>query len=429
MESLDKSIRRYSNNSMIHYSELYHFLHLCDNDFEQKNFNTQSFCGNNQYQPVLYYPTSVFQNPYTNFSSINPPPPPMPKLKRESLISSGFNLSPLQIPENIFSPRLAPSPVKEKKTIDVSINQFADLLTLLDEHPYEANYDYNIDLKSLHKIKTELHELHNMIGLTEFKEEILNQLLYFAQDLHVGKNSDFMHTVLCGPPGTGKTEVAMILGKMYSKLGILKKGVFKKVCRNDLIAGYLGQTALKTKKVIEECLGGCLFIDEAYSLANDFEGDTYSKECIDVLCEALSAHKEELMVIIAGYKDNLENTFFKANKGMKSRFIWNFEIDHYNGKELSLIFEKKVRENDWNLGIDEKIFVDWMEKHKKDFVHYGRDMEQLFSYSKIVHGRRLYGNNNAQRKTITMNDIEKGYTKFLENNVNNVKAPPMGMYL
>jgi len=156
--------------------------------------------------------------------------------------------------------------------------------------------------------------LDAMVGLKKFKEEILNQLLYFAQNLHVGKHSDFMHTVLCGPPGTGKTEVAMILGKMYSKLGILKNQVFKKVCRNDLVAGYLGQTALKTKKVIDECLGGCLFIDEAYALANDYNGDSYSKECIDVLCEALSAHKEDLMVIIAGYKDELEHTFSKQIK-------------------------------------------------------------------------------------------------------------------
>jgi len=209
----------------------------------------------------------------------------------------------------------------------------------------------------------------------------------------------------------------------------LKNQVFKKVCRNDLVAGYLGQTALKTKKVIDECLGGCLFIDEAYALANDYNGDSYSKECIDVLCEALSAHKEDLMVIIAGYKDELEHTFFQANKGMKSRFIWKFELDHYNGKELVAIFEKKVKENNWNLGIEQNIFVSWMEKHKKVFVHYGRDMEQLFSYSKIVHGRRIYGNSEAQKKTISLEDLEKGLAKFQENNVQNERRPPMGMYL
>jgi Holliday junction resolvasome RuvABC ATP-dependent DNA helicase subunit len=92
------------------------------------------------------------------------------------------------------------------------------------------------------------------------------------QELHItNKESDFKHTVLYGPPGTGKTEIAKIIGTMYSKIGILKNNVFKKVTRNDMVAGYLGQTAIKTKKVIDECLGGVLFIDEAYSLANNYQ--------------------------------------------------------------------------------------------------------------------------------------------------------------
>jgi hypothetical protein len=101
---------------------------------------------------------------------------------------------------------------------------------------------------------------------------------------------------------------------MYSKVGILKKDIFKKVTRTDLIAGYLGQTALKTSKVIADSIGGCLFIDEAYSLADN---DIYSKECIDTLCEALSDHKDDLMVIIAGYENELDATFFKANSGLR----------------------------------------------------------------------------------------------------------------
>jgi SpoVK/Ycf46/Vps4 family AAA+-type ATPase len=427
MESLDKIITRYQKLPTLHYSELCYLLHTCDKDFQERKFNDPSFSGNDQYQPMLYYPSSIFQQTNTFVPIFTPvhvplvPPPPM--LKHESQKTFQDNIPSLKIPEKV------PLSIIRKKDICVSIDTFQDLLILLEKHPYEPKYEYNIDLQALHKIKTELHALNEMVGLKKFKEEILDQLLYFAQRLHVGKNSDFMHTVLCGPPGTGKTEVAIILGKMYSKLGILKNQVFKKVCRNDLVAGYLGQTALKTKKVIDECLGGCLFIDEAYALANDYNGDSYSKECIDVLCEALSAHKEDLMVIIAGYKDNLENTFFQANKGMKSRFIWKFELDHYNGKELVAIFEKKVRENNWNLGIDEKVFVSWMEKHKKVFVHYGRDMEQLFSYSKIVHGRRIYGNDEAQKKTILLEDLEKGLAKFRENNVQNERRPPMGMYL
>ena len=137
-------------------------------------------------------------------------------------------------------------------------------------------------------------------------------LAELVQELHKNKNDsgvtgDFMHTVIYGPPGTGKTEIAKMMGKIYSKIGILNKGTFKKVTRSDLIAGYLGQTAMKTRDVIKEALGGVLFIDEAYALGNTDKKDIFSKECIDTLCEGLSDNKENLMVIIAGYETELND--------------------------------------------------------------------------------------------------------------------------
>ena len=189
--------------------------------------------------------------------------------------------------------------LKKKIIIDTNINTIGDLLDIIDKNPFDKECEYNIDLKSLHNIQFELNKLNNMIGMTDLKKTILYQLLYFIQRLHESKHtSDFKHTVIYGPPGTGKTEIAEIIGTLYSKLGILKKNVFKKVTRSDMIAGYLGQTAIKTKNVIEDSLGGVLFIDEAYSLAPDSSdnNDSYSKECLDTLCEALSNHKQNLMV-------------------------------------------------------------------------------------------------------------------------------------
>jgi len=155
-------------------------------------------------------------------------------------------------------------------TIETEINNIDDILKLINTHKLEPQFKYNINMKALHDIKEPLEELNNMIGMNELKINIVDQILYFVQELHKNKNScgDFMHTVIYGPPGTGKTEIAKIMGKIYSKIGLLNKGTFKKVTRSDLIAGYLGQTALKTKDVINEALGGVLFIDEAYSLGN-----------------------------------------------------------------------------------------------------------------------------------------------------------------
>jgi SpoVK/Ycf46/Vps4 family AAA+-type ATPase len=319
----------------------------------------------------------------------------------------------------LFKPIVVP---KTKKTIDVSVNTISDVLDIIQQHEYEETVEYNIDLKSLHNIKVELTTLNDMVGLESMKQSILNQLLYFIQELHIGKDtSDFKHTVFYGPPGTGKTEIAKIIGKMYSKMGILKNNTFKKVTRNDLIAGYLGQTAIKTKKVIEECLGGVLFIDEAYSLASSNENDSYSKECLDILCESLSDHKNELMVIIAGYEDELTHTFFKANQGLESRFIWRFTMEPYNAKELRQIFIKKVDEQGWV--IEPTVLQEsWFDQKKDAFKHYGRDMELLLTYTKIFHGRRIYGKDTGLRRKITLDDINGGYDILVKNR--KAKTPP-----
>lgn len=324
--------------------------------------------------------------------------------------------------------------------IDTKIEKFADLITLIQTVDYKPYAKYNINLKALVQIREELLQLDKMVGMTEFKDAILNQLLYFVQDLHRGKDPDFMHTVLSGPPGTGKTEAATLLGKMYSKLGILKNGVFKKATRSDLIAGYLGQTAIKTAKVIQECLGGCLFIDEAYSLGSSTSGtiggdpDSYSKECLDTLCEALSAHKEDLMVIVAGYEDELNKTFFNMNQGLHSRFIWRFTIDSYNSKELANIFQKKVQDNGWSFSPELEtatILVKWIDKYLTTFSYFGRDMELLFSYTKIAHGRRIYGKIDQIHKQLNLADLDAGYKTFMVNKDKQSKASsiPYGLYV
>jgi len=297
-----------------------------------------------------------------------------------------------------------------------------DILSIIEKYPLESNNtvskEYNIDLKSLHNIKTELQELDTMIGMHSLKQSLLEQLIYFIQELHIGKkNSEFKHTAIFGSPGTGKTEIAKIIGRMYSKLGILKNNIFRKVTRNDLIAGYLGQTALKTRKVIDECLGGVLFIDEAYSLANGEGNDTYSKECIDTLCEALSDHKDDLMVIVAGYEDEMNETFFKMNQGLPSRFIWRFTMDAYTPKEMMHIFKKMVVEQEWSFA--EEITEKWFQEKKESFMNYGRDMELLFTYIKIAHGRRIYGKSKDLRKQISLEDMAKGYETFLKNRKKN----------
>jgi len=303
--------------------------------------------------------------------------------------------------------------IKRQVNIDVEINNIGDLLKLIDDNPLDESVDYNINMKALHNIRVPLSELNNMIGLADMKNNVVDQIIYFIQDLHK-TGSDFMHTCIYGPPGTGKTEVAKIMGSIFSNLGILKKGTFKKVTRSDLVAGYLGQTAIKTKDVINECLGGVLFIDEAYSLGNSEKRDSFSKECIDTLCEALSAHKDDLMVIIAGYELELKECFFSYNQGLDSRFTWRFKTDDYKGEELYKIFVKKVGDIGWSICSTE-LNGAWFEKKLVYFKFFGRDIETLLSKTKIAHSRRVFCKSADDKTKITLSDLEKGFELYLKN--------------
>lgn len=308
-------------------------------------------------------------------------------------------------------------PIKETINIVVEVNNIDDILKLIDTYKDDPSMQYNINMSSLHKIKEPLTALNNMIGMKKLKSNIVDQILFFVQNLHVNKDAsgDFMHTVIYGPPGTGKTEVAKLMGSIYSKIGILDKGTFKKVTRSDLIAGYLGQTALKTRDVIKEALGGVLFIDEAYALGNSEKRDSFSKECIDTLCESLSDNKANLMVIIAGYEKELKDCFFNYNQGLDSRFTWRFKTDDYDAEDLYNIFLKKVKDIGWSVHENANIKVQWFKKNFDYFAFFGRDMETLLAKTKIAHSKRVFCKGEDEKKKIMLSDLDKGFEMYLSN--------------
>ena len=319
---------------------------------------------------------------------------------------------------NINDPKLD-NIEKNSVHISIEINNINDLLLLIEKYPLDKHIEYNINMVALHKIKEPLTELNNMIGMKNLKENIVDQIIFYIQNLHTLKSdikgNDFMHTVIYGSPGTGKTEIAKIIGSIFSKLGVLSKGTFKKVTRADLIAGYLGQTALKTRDVIKECLGGVLFIDEAYALGNEEKRDSFSKECIDTLCESLSDHKDNLMVIIAGYETDLNSCFFNYNQGLTSRFTWRFKTDDYSGEDLYNIFIKKINDGGWHLSENSEIDVKWFKQNKHIFKFYGRDIETLFAKTKIAHSRRVFCLDTSLKKYLTIKDLDKGLEIYLKN--------------
>lgn len=325
--------------------------------------------------------------------------------------------------------KVKPFTVKDV-VIDEKIDTVEDLINIINKHPYNPFYKYNFNLKALHNIKKPLELLNGMVGMQNLKKRIVEQLLYFIQGFHINNKGegDYMHTVIFGPPGTGKTEIAKIMGDLFSKLGVLQNNKFRKVTRSDLVAGYLGQTAIKTTEVIKDCLGGVLFIDEAYSLGNTDKIDSFSKECVDTLCESLSNHKNNLMVIIAGYEKELDECFFKINQGMKSRFVWRFETEEYNGEDLFKIFMKKVSSIDWSVegekkeSDDEKKdqdnnakYIDWFVNNKEHFSYYGRDVEGFLSKVKIAHSKRVFKLDEKCKKVITLADMKDAFEVYKDN--------------
>jgi SpoVK/Ycf46/Vps4 family AAA+-type ATPase len=294
--------------------------------------------------------------------------------------------------------------------LDCKISDLDSLINLCDsEKITEDENIYNIDLKSLSKMKPSLIKLKNMIGMESVKKNIVYQIIFYLQGLDIS-NNDMLHTVIEGKPGVGKTELAKILAEIYNSLGILSKSSFTVAKRSDLIGSYLGSTAMKTNKILEESLGGVLFIDEAYSLGNEEGKDIYSKECIDTINQFLSENREDFICIIAGYKESLEKCFFKYNPGLERRFPWRYSIKEYSWEELSEIFKKIVKDNSWKAKIEPNFFKDNLDK----FKFFGGDLEILFQKTKLIHGMRAINLTKDKKRIINDDDLKGGLQLFLE---------------
>lgn len=226
--------------------------------------------------------------------------------------------------------------------------------TINNSHDPRKSRDISDSNETINKSLNELtDELESLIGLAGVKQNVLTLLNMIRvnemrQELGMKATPVTHHLVFTGNPGTSKTTVARLLAEIYRELGVLSKGHLVEVSRHSLVGGYVGQTAIKTQKVIEESIGGILFIDEAYSLAKTDSGIDYGSEAIETLLKAMEDNRRDFVVIAAGYPHEMSN-FINSNPGLKSRFTKYIKFDDYNIDELFKIFISYVTHNGYSL--------------------------------------------------------------------------------
>jgi len=279
--------------------------------------------------------------------------------------------------------------------------------------------DTDKDLPTLDELLGKLDEL---IGLDNIKQSV-KSLINLVNIRKVREENSLpnpplsLHMVFTGNPGTGKTTVARILSGLYRAIGVLSKGQLIEVDRSGLVAGFVGQTAIKTTEAVTSALGGILFIDEAYSLAPDVgTGNDFGREAVETLLKLMEDHRNDLIVIVAGYSEQMEK-FILSNPGLESRFNRYFMFEDYTGEQLDEIFLRFCAKSEYVLTDEAKTFASnhfqMLYLLRDENFGNARHVRNFFETLVSVHSDRISaieGHTREDLTTITLEDLEQSLT-------------------
>ena len=294
------------------------------------------------------------------------------------------------------------TPLMEKKTNQPPISEKSEKPA---SQTQAAKPEEKEEIPPKEKIEDLLAELDSYVGMDAIKAEV-RSLINMVQVYKLRREHDLpttdmsLHMVFSGNPGTGKTTVARIMSRIYHSLDILSKGQLVEVDRSGLVAGYVGQTALKTQKVIEKAMGGVLFIDEAYALNGKSEND-FGQEAIDTILKAMEDHRDDLVVIVAGYTE-LMDRFIHSNPGLESRFNRFLMFEDYTPEQMVAIFKMQCKKGCYVLaqGTEELVRDFIAEESADDSFGNARGVHNLFEHILVAQNNRL-----AKMENVTRDDL------------------------
>lgn len=349
-------------------------------------------------------------------------------------LSTSFSLAFCKVFESVAKEFLVcDGDATETEIADMSI--YISMLNKYRQNNYKGpeNTTYGFNVEDIHAGETVpqinedgevekslddlLSELNGLIGLEIVKRDV-NSLIHLQEIKRLRKSRGLKeipvsnHLVFYGNPGTGKTTVARLLAKIYHKMGILSQGQFVEVDRSGLVAGYVGQTALKVQEVVKSALGGVLFIDEAYTLTYSDSGNDYGQEAVDTLLKAMEDNRDDFIVIVAGYPELMAN-FIDSNPGLRSRFNKYINFEDYDVDELIQIY-KVMCNNAGYISTDEvlkyvsEVFETKYKNRGKNFAN-AREVRNFFESAVLRQADRLFFVNNPTNEelsTLIIDDVK-----------------------
>ena len=303
-----------------------------------------------------------------------------------------------------------------KKFVTKELGDMSDMKSAIDTDDIHAGEDaplYDENGERIETLEELLDQLNALTGLAEVKRDV-NSLIHLQEIKKLRKKRGLKeipvsnHLVFYGNPGTGKTTVARLLAKIYHRMGILTTGQFTEVDRSGLVGGYVGQTALKTKEVIDKALGGVLFIDEAYALTYNKSENDYGKEAVDTLLKAMEDNRDNFIVIVAGYPE-LMAQFVDSNPGLRSRFNKYINFVDYTPEELMEIYRGMCDNSGYTntpeaIEYVEEYLTRKYETRGQNFAN-AREVRNLLERAVLKQADRLYGMANPTNEQICMLEL------------------------